>query len=116
MDREQVKEILKIVVDFYGKRVIGDDQVTWVNNWFTILEDENFDEINANLVKHIKNSEYPPKPNNIISVKEERISVPGVEETEAYIKSLKENKSDINEERINEHLENIRRILYKQED
>lgn len=74
----------------------------------------------ANFRNHVKTSTYFPLVKDLREgngiVKEGTKYIPGVEETALYIESINNMKSDVSEERRKQHLENIRNILFVQED
>mgnify|MGYP003506397213 CR=1 FL=1 len=115
MDRDEVKVILKVVVDFYGKRVMGEDSTAWVNNWHMVLKDENFDDVNNNLIKYIKTNEYPPKPANLISPKDYGVKVPGVDATKEYLAGLRNNKINLSDKELEEKLKRLRMAVNRQQ-
>lgn len=102
MEREQTKMVIRKLNSLYPNYFKLEDPKFLIDTWHDILEDYEYEEVVANLKKHIKTSSYPPKVSDLVTKREERIqNIPGVEETKKLLKSnMVENP--VTEERMNE--------------
>lgn len=103
----------------YPSNIKSNNEQLTFDIWCEMLADEEWGKVMINLKNHIKSSSYLPTINDLLKstevLKEGTKYIPSVEETTLYIESINNMKSDVSEERRKEHLENIRKILYKQE-
>jgi len=102
MNVKQVADLVKEIMVVYPQvaREMTVDELFRVYKKY--LLDQDFDKVSANLEKHIKTSEYPPKISQLIAkVEDEKYNIPSVEETRAYMESLKPAKR-VSKERLAE--------------
>lgn len=89
MERDDTKTIIRKLSALYGNQFKLDDPVFVVDTWHDILKEYDYDRVLRNLNTHVKNSEYPPKPKDLLKdlVVNEKYNIPGIAETKAIIET-----------------------------
>lgn len=89
MERDETKIIIRKLAILYGNQFKLDDPVFVIDTWHDILKEYDYDRVLRNLNTHVKNSEYPPKPKDLLKdlVVNEKYNIPGIEETKAIIET-----------------------------
>lgn len=66
MNKAQLAKIVQVISHAYNTRSAEFDEAK-LNTWYYLLQGENFEECMANVVKHVKISEFPPTIKQIIN-------------------------------------------------
>ena len=84
VEREQTKMIVRKLSTLYGNQFkLEDDPKFVIDTWHEILKDYDFDRVSKNLITHSINSDFLPKPKDLVKglVMDEKYNIPGREET-----------------------------------
>jgi hypothetical protein len=118
MEREQTKEIIKIIKLAFGNKFVVDDPKSLVDTWHRFLKDYEFNMIYNNLELYIKNNQFAPSIADLIKPPKVEMDryVPTAEETKLYLDEQERiRKQVLNDPKVEEAREKaqleIRRIL-----
>lgn len=83
MEREETKQIVRKLTVLYGNQFKMEDPKFVVDTWHDILKGFEFNRVLSNLNNHVLNSEFPPKPKDLVKglVVDEKYNIPNREET-----------------------------------
>jgi N-dimethylarginine dimethylaminohydrolase len=112
MERKETIELLKAVTTYYPNFKMDDPKAT-LDAWHNILQEFEFESIQANLMAFVKISRFAPSVADLVHVQsiKERI-VPDYEETKQMIRKWDEEKANkAGKEVVEQHLAEIRKIL-----
>ena len=112
MERKETIELLKAVTTYYPNFKVEDPRAT-LDAWHNVLQDFEFESIQANLMAFVKISRFAPSVADLVRVQsiKERI-VPNYEETKQMIRKWDADKANTAEkEVVEQHLAELRKIL-----
>ena len=90
MNIAQTATIIEKIYFIYPSFVKDESKLgSIIETWHEILKDYDFDRVSKNLVTHSVNSDYLPKPKDLVKglVKDEKYNIPNREETLEIINS-----------------------------
>ena len=100
---EQIENLVKMVFAAYPYYSKKNEFETVCDLYYLTLSDEDYSKIRENLKNYIRNNgQYAPNPKDLLNgLTEEKHSIPSLEETTAYLETLKP-KEKLSRERIME--------------
>lgn len=85
MNKQEVKKLLGLIIDLYPSFKLTTDTATI---WAETLEDISFEHARTNLIKHVKESQFPPTIADIRGVKKRKVSTSDYCETTGQVYEL----------------------------
>ncbi len=107
MNREQVKELFKLLVNFYPTFEVTSEKV---NAWHKFLQNYEAETIFTNTENHIYENKFPPTVADLVKVNHQEVVVPTVEETKKMLEKYNHYKP-ASEKVVEEELKKMREIL-----
>lgn len=90
MKLEEVVELIKKINVYYNGRFQLENPKRTVVEWHQVLKDEDPQNVFANLKRHVRVSHFIPTISDLLKEADGPRVVPGVEETQAYLKRYEE--------------------------
>jgi hypothetical protein len=94
MNRDQAREIVKIVAVAYPKYFRNDLLTTTVDVWFEALEDARFEDVMKNVKGYLKENKFPPSIADVRPTKQLN-GVMSAEQTKVYLDKLEREREEM---------------------
>jgi len=82
MIKRETFQLLKQMTVYYDQFVVDQEKV---NRWHDVLKEYSFEQVEGNLLKFVKESNFPPKLADLLPKPESSSTIPNSEETRKII-------------------------------
>lgn len=110
MERAKAIDLFDKIDLFYPAKETKEEYQVRFNAWYEVLQDYTVEEVDANLMRHVKSSKFPPKLADLIHYNPLPRTVPTAEETLKHFEETKTSNAATPEE-IEEAIAELQAIL-----